>query len=117
MAKVRLRPEWLRLRRAAPFWLYDAPKHVLDIFRPGEGWYEVFFTAEFAEWSPTHLQWEVVGLTLRGVPDNPPFGAGDMFRMRAGYFASQYRPLRRLERVCWLDVPEPIRAHVIAWAP
>lgn len=116
-------------RRAGKRWLEDAPPYVLDVLdNKGKtaDRYTVLFTFPLAyalgrdgvplgdgvrgEFSRTWIMY----LGMSGAPTHPQ-GVSMWGEMKA-YEAMNYRYRMKHQRIRWLDLPEEIRAHVIARA-
>ena len=98
-------------RRAGARWREGAPDYVLDCFdskNDGER-YTVMFTSEGG---PEFKDSWVPFLGMSGAPTHPQ--GMSMWGELEAYEAAQYRYRVKHQRVRWLDLPEHIRAHVIA---
>lgn len=109
-------------------WLEGAPDYVLDVFDSKDGGerYTVMFTfplsyvlgsdgkplpeGQRGEYGRTYIQF----LGMSGAPTHPQ-GVSMWGEMRA-HEAAAYRYRVKHQRTRWLDLPEHIRAHVIARA-
>lgn len=99
-----------RPRRATQRWQQDAPEFVLDVFDAGDKQfdrYTVLFGGSLLE--PELLKHRSV--YYLGLSSNPTHPQGFS---QWGECSASYRPAH--QRIRWLDLPEPIRQHVIARA-
>ena len=98
-----------RPRRATRKWLVGAPEYVLDCFdHPKmDDRYTVMFGGSLLEPELVEKR-EVHCLAMSGRPTHPQ-GISMWGEARASWRPARYR-------VRWLDLPESIRAHVIARA-
>lgn len=97
-------------------WLEGAPPYILDVLDskgPGER-YTVVFGADFMPRRGTYAESRVAFL---GMDDSPTGAHGvSMWGEFGAYECAMYRYRCKHHRVRWLDLPENIRAHVIARA-
>lgn len=96
-------------RRAGSRWLEGAPEYVLDVFdnkgRTADR-YTVFFGGTLAEPGTVHYL---------GMSDNPHSPQGvSMWGYGPAHDLAGFRHRRLRERIRWTDLPENIRAHVLA---
>ena len=103
-------------RRAGSRWLEGAPAYILDCFDergPGER-YTVFFGTEFMSRRGDFASSWISYLGMSDAPTHPQ-GVSLWGEMKA-WNAVEYRTRRKHRRVRWQDLPEHIRAHVVARA-
>lgn len=104
-------------RRAGKRWLQDAPDYILDVLdTKGKTCdrYTILFTGELLTTDGTLAGTIVPYLGMSDAPAHPQ-GVSMWGELRA-YEASSYRYSAGHDRIRWLDLPEHIRAHVIARA-
>jgi hypothetical protein len=96
-------------------WLVDAPDYILDVLDDkGSGdRYTVIFGKAFMSGDTFANAW-ISYLGMSGAPSHPQ-GVSMWGEMEA-YKMAQYRTRSSHHRIRWLDLPEHIRAHVIARA-
>lgn len=104
-------------RRFGARWSAEAPAYVLDVLdNKGKtaDRYTVLFTGPLLITDGTYAGTHVPYLGMSGAPTHPQ-GFSQWGEMSA-YNASTYRYASGKDRIRWLDLPEHIRAHVIARA-
>ncbi len=102
-------------RRAGARWREEAPAYILDCFddqKSGER-YTIFFAAPFVS-GETYANARIPYLGMSDAPTHPQ--GISMWGELDAYQASAYRYSNGRHRVRWLDLPEHIRAHIIARA-
>jgi hypothetical protein len=107
-------PETYTPRRASRRWLEGAPDFVLDCFdHPKFGdRYTVMFGKELMPTRGSYADSSIAYLGMSADPTHPQ-GVGMWGEMEA-YDAMQYRYRNKHRRVRWQDLPERVRACVIA---
>ena len=104
-------------RRAGARWREGAPAYVLDIFdNRGNSCdrYSVLFCGEHMVSDGTRAGTYILYLTMSDAPNHPQ-GISMSGELRS-WEAADYRYRSKRFRIRWLDLPEHIRAHVIACA-
>lgn len=105
-------------RKSGTRWRRDCPDYVLDVFDDDRtvDRYTVIFTGQFLEpqtgrtLANTTLQY----LAMSERPSHP--GGFSQWGEFTAYDCTAYRYRNGHHRIRWLDLPENIRAHVIARA-
>ena len=97
-------------------WLKDAPDYILDVVDSkncGERYTVIFTKAMSSQSGAYHETW----ISFLGMSDAPthPQGVSIWGEMEAWKMAAYRRRVHR-QRIRWLDLPEHVRAHVIARA-
>lgn len=97
-------------------WLKEAPDYILDVFddkKSGDR-YTVFFTTAMSPFVGSYAETVIAYLGMSGAPSHPQ--GVSMWGELDAHQAAGYRYEKGHQRIRWLDLPENIRAHVIARA-
>lgn len=105
-------------RRAGARWTEGAPAYILDVFdhKDASDRYTVIFGGpEWTEGDGTRIGTWLHYLGMNDAPTHPAYGIS-MWGEFEAHAAASYRYANGHRRVRWLDLPEHIRAHVVARA-
>lgn len=104
-------------RRAGAHWREAAPDYILDVFddpRTADRYTVIFGGKDWTEGDGTYAGTWLHYLGMSGAPTHPQ-GFSQFGELEA-HQAMNYRYRNGRYRIRWLDLPEHIRAHIVARA-